>query len=81
MVHHGGNQYVATAAMVAIFLNRVRALQGSGRSELVVLPHRGGVDLLFVAPSTPIEVTEIDIDRAPAPVPVEPAGLPQRHAV
>jgi hypothetical protein len=70
-VNHGGRSFVATAEMAEIFANRADAAVSSGRSELVPLSHRDGLELLLVGPGTRYTIVELAeagpaIDSEPA---------------
>jgi len=59
-VHYGGRCFVATAEMAKIFANRADAAVSSGRSELVPLSHRDGVELLLIGAGTRYTIVELD---------------------
>jgi hypothetical protein len=58
-IHHGGRNLRTTSEQAGVFLRRVRALIDRGRSELVPLLHDDGIDLLYIAASTPLLVHDV----------------------
>jgi hypothetical protein len=60
-VHHGGRNYVATEDMAAIFEAKANDAIARGETGLVPLLHRGGVDLLLIAPETRFTVVNIEL--------------------
>jgi len=66
-VHHGGRSYVATAEMAEIFARRAEAAIRNGRSELVPLAHRGGVELLLVGPATRYTIVQVAPTQSESP--------------
>jgi hypothetical protein len=50
IIRHGGREFVVTAEMTRIFITKVHRLVRQGETELVPLPHRGGLELLLVSP-------------------------------
>lgn len=50
VIRHSGREYVVTAEMARIFITKVHRLVRQGQTELVPLPHRGGLELLLVSP-------------------------------
>ncbi len=65
-IHHGGRCFVATAEMAKIFASRADAAANSGRSELVPLAHRDGVELLLIGAGTIYTIVELDEAEAHA---------------
>ncbi|CAN5250096.1 hypothetical protein BH09ACT3_BH09ACT3_12790 [soil metagenome] len=59
-VHYGGRSFVATAEMAQIFAHRADAALAAGRSELVPLSHRDGLELLIVGAGTSYTIVELD---------------------
>lgn len=53
VLHHNGNTFSVTASMALIFQKNVARVLAAGESELVVLAHLAGVELLLITPITP----------------------------
>lgn len=69
-VHHGGRCFVTTREQAGIFLRRVQKLSDRGSSELVPLLHDAGVELLFIASNTPLQIHDArdrSMDRSHSP--------------
>ncbi|RFA18000.1 hypothetical protein [Subtercola boreus] len=64
IVHHNGNQYLATAEMAEIFLAKAVGITEQGDTQLVPLLHSQGVDLLLISPATVFAVAIIEVGRA-----------------
>jgi hypothetical protein len=53
ILHHDGNQFSVRASMALIFQKHAAQVLAAGESELVVLAHVRGVELLLITPKTP----------------------------
>lgn len=52
VIHFGGHDFVTRESMAEMFLRKSGRVVVDGSSALVPLLHEGGVELLFVTPST-----------------------------
>lgn len=53
VLHHNGNEFSVRASMALVFQKNAARVLAAGGSELVVLAHVDGVELLLIAPTTP----------------------------
>jgi hypothetical protein len=57
VIHFGGHDFVTRESMAEMFLRKSGRVVVDGGSALVPLLHEGGVELLFVTPSTVVTIT------------------------
>lgn len=57
MVAHSGREFLVSESIARIFIRQVRRILRHGASELVVLVHADGVELLPITPITPFSVS------------------------
>ena len=55
-IRYGGHDFIASPEMAGIFLRRAQQLIDDGDGQLVPLPHRDGIELLYVAAEIPFSV-------------------------
>jgi hypothetical protein len=48
VVRHGGRDFIATAEMTQIFRRQAERVLAAGTTELVVLRHQAGIDLVLI---------------------------------
>jgi len=59
LVAVSGRSFRTSETMCDIFLAHVSDIVARGLTELVPLLHEGGVEMLLISPTTPLEVTEL----------------------
>lgn len=72
VVRHGGREFTATAEMTQIFRRQAERVLASGSSDLVVLRHLRGVDLLLITGRESFSIVPRSVRTAEA----TPVGTP-----
>ena len=81
ILHHNGNQFSVRASMALIFQNHAAQVLAAGESELVVLAHVRGVELLLITPKTPFHFGVSLAVGAERAIPSHSRPRPTTHGV
>jgi hypothetical protein len=76
VVKHGGREFLATAEMTQIFRRQAERVLASGASDLVVLRHLRGVDLLLITGRESYSIVPRSVRTAEASPLVNPGATP-----
>jgi hypothetical protein len=76
VVKHGGREFTATAEMTQIFRRQAERVLASGASDLVVLRHLRGVDLLLITSRESYSIVPRSVRTAETTPAVTPAVVP-----
>lgn len=61
VIRHGGRDFIATGEMARIFERQAQRLVSAGETELVVLRHSDGVEMVLIASSDSYSVRRVGV--------------------
>lgn len=81
ILYHNGNQFSVRASMAMIFQKHAAQVLAAGESELVVLAHVRGVELLLITPKTPFHFDVSLAVGAERTIPSHSPSRPTMHGL